>query len=134
MVESCIEPRIHRVAVFAGCRKARRNVIEYGRVEILLVTTYAGGREARELPRSRISVAIVALQQRVRADQGKPVLVIADLIDGDLPSLDRMAALAVGAELPVMDVRMTVSTVRADLLEDKIRVALRAGDLLVHAA
>lgn len=45
-----------------------------------------------------------------------------------------MAAFAVGAELATMDIGVTVGAMRADVAEDKRGVALRAGNLLMHAA
>ena len=45
-----------------------------------------------------------------------------------------MAAFAVGAELTAMNVGMTISAMRAYILENQIGMALGAGHLLVHAA
>ena len=68
------------------------------------------------------------------SDQREAVLVIADLIDRNLPAFDRVAALAIGAELPAMNVCVTVCAMRTDFTEDEIRVALRTRNFLVHAA
>lgn len=79
-------------------------------------------------------MAVLALQHGVRAHQRKSILVIADLLDRDLPALHRVAALAVRAELAAMNIRMAVRAMRAYVLESQIRVAFGARHLLVHAS
>ena len=79
-------------------------------------------------------MAIIALQQSVRADQRKTVLMIAYGLDRDLPSLDRVATLAVSSELTVMNVGMAIGTLGAHVLKDQTGVALHTANLLVHAA
>ena len=59
---------------------------------------------------------------------------IANIFKRYLPTPDRVAAFAVGAELAAMNVSMTIGTVRADVFENQTGVALRAGHFLMHAA
>lgn len=79
-------------------------------------------------------MAIVALQHRVGADQGKPVLVILNLLQRHLPASYRVATLAIRTKLPAMYVRMTVRATAADFLEDQTYMALGARDFGMHAA
>src|SRR5579872_4409038 len=79
-------------------------------------------------------MAVVALQHRMGADQRKAVLVIANLLERNLPSLDRMAALAICSKLAAMNVGVAVRAVTADVLENQIDVALGASHLRMHAA
>lgn len=90
--------------------------------------------QAYELSDRGIDVAIVALQQSMRPYQGKPVFVIAYLLQRDLPTLDRMAVFAVSAELTAMNVRVAVGASRTDILEDQTDMAFDAGHLFVHSA
>lgn len=63
----------------------------------------------------------------VRADQGEPVLVLLDVLNGDLPAFDRVALFAFGAQLPAMNISVAVSAGVADIGEDHFGVALSAG-------
>jgi hypothetical protein len=74
------------------------------------------------------------LQHGMRADQWKAILVITDLLQRDLPTYNGVAAFAVGAELPAMNVGMTIGTMGADVFENQAGVAFGAGHLLMHTA
>jgi len=66
------------------------------------------------------------------ADERKAILVIANRIEGDIPSLYRVATLAIGSELAAMDVCVAVCTIGTYILENEAGVALRAAHFLVH--
>src|SRR5260370_14969691 len=68
----------------------------------------------------------VAGQSGVSADQREPVLVLLDVLDGNLPSLDRMAVLAVGSELSAVDIGVAVSARVANVRKHQFCVALSA--------
>ena len=78
-------------------------------------------------------MAALAFHQRVGPNQGETILMIADRIQRSLPSFDRMATLAVGAELLAMYVGMTVCASGAGVLEDHAGMALSAAHLFVHS-
>lgn len=69
----------------------------------------------------------------MRTHKGEAILVIANLLERDLPTLDRVAAFAVGAELAAMYIGMAISAMRAHILENQTGVALGAGNFFVHA-
>lgn len=79
-------------------------------------------------------MAGVAIERGVRAEEREPVLVIVDLLDRDIPSVDGVALLATGAKLPLMDVGMTVGALIPNVGENGFHVTLRAGNVLVQAA
>jgi hypothetical protein len=56
----------------------------------------------------------------------KAVLVIADLLHGDVPALDRVALRAVRPHLAAMDVRVAIRAVFANVRKYGFHVALRA--------
>ena len=93
----------------------------------------ASCRQTCELPGRGLLVALVAFHQRVRPHQRKAILMIANRVQGNIPSLDRVATLAVGAKLPPMNIRMAIRATCADVFEDQFGVALRAAHLAVHA-
>ncbi|MDR3410945.1 MAG: hypothetical protein P4L87_08400 [Formivibrio sp.] len=93
----------------------------------------AGGRQAGELTGSGVFVTVVALQQSMRANQRKAILMVTNVLQGDLPTLHGVATFAIGAELTAMDVGVAIRAVRAYVLEYETGVALRAGQLLMHS-
>jgi hypothetical protein len=78
-------------------------------------------------------VAVVALQHGMRSYERESILVIANLLKRNLPTLHRVAALAAGTKLSAMDVSMAIGACLAHVLEDKTRMTLRAANLLMHA-
>ena len=132
VVKFRVEPGVHRMTALAGRRETQGHMIDDRRLKVLLMAGVACRRQADELSCSGIRVAIVALQQSVRPDQGKPILVIAYLLQRNLPTLDRVAAFAVGAELATMDIRVTVLALIAGFSEHEVTVAVLASNTLVH--
>ena len=78
-------------------------------------------------------MALVALGERMCADQREAILVVLDLLNVDLPTLYRVATLAVSPKLAAMNVCMARGTLGAYLLEHHIGMALCAANLGVHA-
>ena len=70
----------------------------------------------------------------MRANQRKAILMILDVIDRDLPTLDAVAVFAVGPELAHVNVCVTVAAMRADIGEHQRRMAFRTAHVLVHTA
>lgn len=79
-------------------------------------------------------MALVALHQRMGSHQRKAILVILDRIQGNIPTLDRVATFTIGAKLPTMNIGVAIGAMHTDVLEYEVGVALGAGNLLVHAA
>ena len=134
VVKPCVEPGVHGVAGFTRSGEAGRCVVEDRSLEVLLMAGVAGGGEADELAGRGVLVAVLALQQRMRADERETVLVILNLGGGNLPAIDGVAFFAVCAELAVMNVGVAIGALRAHLAEDEACVAPGAVNLLVHAA
>ena len=78
-------------------------------------------------------MALVALHQCVGSYQREAVLMISDGIQRHLPTLHGVAALAIGAKLATMYIRMAIGAVGADILENQAGVTLHARHFLVHA-
>ena len=88
--------------------------------EILLMARIASGRQADELPRSRILVAIFALCENMRSNERKSILVVLNRQQRNLPSLDRVTVFAIGPELTAMNVGVTGRTLRTYVLETRL--------------
>jgi len=60
--------------------------------------------------------------------------VLIDLLDRNIPTLDRVALLAVRPHLPLVDVSVAIGALRSHVREDGLGMALRTAHAFVHAA
>lgn len=68
------------------------------------------------------------------SEQRKAVLVLINLLDGNLPALDSVALLAAGTELALVDVGMAIGALFSHIRKYRFDVALGTGDSLMHTA
>ena len=137
MVELRAHPVVHRVALLATGRQVQFHVVQAGCLginKISLMAGVTGRRQALELSHSGILVAGIAIHGGMRANQRKAVNVLVDLLNRDIPALDRVALLAVGAHLPLVNVGVAVRALRSHIREHQLGVALGTGHALVHSA
>lgn len=73
-----------------------------------------------------------AVQRRVGPEQREAVLVLVDLLHGDLPALHAVTLLTICAELALMDVGVAVGALLTHVCEYRLDVALGAGHSLMH--
>jgi len=92
-------------------------VIDDRRQEVLLMARVASRRQSYELSSGCVLVALIAFDQCMRSNQRESILVILDLLDIYLPAFDGVAALAIGTELPAMNVCVALRALSANLLE-----------------
>src|SRR4249920_1120060 len=78
-------------------------------------------------------VAGIAVHRSVRASQGKAVVMLLDLLNGDLPSTDGVALLAIRSQLPLVNIGVTILATLSNVGENRPYVTLRAAYRLVHA-
>lgn len=105
-----------------------------GRLKILEVARTASRRHGLELAIGRAFVAGIAVHSGVRSGQGKAVIVLLDLLDRNLPSPDRVAGLAIGSQLPLVNIGMAVLAALANVAKHRFYMALNTGHRLVHPA
>lgn len=74
-----------------------------------------------------------AIDCGMRTDQREAVFVSAYRLQGYIPADHAVALLAIGAELPPMNIGMAVGAVRADVAEYRFGMALHAVNLCMHA-
>lgn len=79
-------------------------------------------------------MAVGTFQQRVCSQQREAVVMLLQLIGANVPALDGVALCAIRAELAAVNIGVAICTITADVLENEIRVALRASHLFVHAS
>jgi hypothetical protein len=69
----------------------------------------------------------------VRAEQREPILVILYLLNCNIPALHRVALRAIRAHLPLVNVRVALFAILADIGEHRLDVALVALHFFVQA-
>ena len=134
----CVCPGVER-KVARGARGRReyriRFVIRVGRrVEFRRVAGFAGRGKAKVIPLRCVLVALIALHNRMHAEQREAVEVLRNLLNGNLPAGDGVALRAIRSELPSVEVRMAIGAILADVGENRFDVAARARNLLMQAA
>ena len=96
--------------------------------------TLRGEALAIELPDGPDGVAGIAIHGGVRPDEREAVLVLIDVVDGDLPAGIAVAYVALGAILAAVQISVTVLALPPDVGEKRVGVAIRASYVGVHAA
>ena len=79
-------------------------------------------------------MARVAIYRRVRSGKREAIVMLLDLLHADLPSLNRVALLAVGSQLPPVNIGMAILAALPHIRKHRLHMALHAGHRLVHAA
>jgi hypothetical protein len=60
--------------------------------------------------------------------------VLLDLLNRDGPSANRVALLAIGSQLPLVNIGVAILAALSDVSEDRFHVTLNTGHGLMHAA
>ena len=135
VVEPNPKPIVEAVALFARGGKAGDDVSGAGGcLKFLGMAGITRSRKSLELSDGRALVAGIAVKRRVSTHEWKPVLMVLDLPDRDLPSPYCMALFAGRPQLPLMDIGMAIGAPAPDITEHQFAMTLRARDALVHAA
>ena len=135
MVEFRRQPTVCGVACFAGGREAGSSVVGICcGLQIVLVAGNAERRKSLILPNGRALVALLAWHCGVRTKKWEPVLMILQLLRRDFPTQHRVATGAVCPHLPLVDVRMAVLTMFANVREHRVCVARDTVHFFVHPA
>jgi len=105
-----------------------------GLIKIREMAGNAFGGKTLELTHCRALVAVLALHRGVSAEKREAILVIFDLLNGIIPTENRVALRAVRAHFPLVNIGVAILTVLAHVREYRFYVALRALNFLMHAA
>ena len=79
-------------------------------------------------------MTVLALHRGVSAEKREAILVILDLLNGIVPTKNRVARSAVRAHFALVNIGVAILTIFANICEYRFYVALRALHLLMHAA
>src|SRR5258708_9555002 len=108
VVELHLQPTVRRVAQIAGGRETCAGVVGVGSfLKVPQVARSTCGREAFILAHVSAFVTLLARDSRVRADKGKAVLMILNLLRGNLPTEYCVALRTVRAHFAAGDIRVT---------------------------
>ncbi len=128
MVELCVEPVVEAVALLARSREPIGKVIGICSRAILgRMATVAIRRHGDVLADCLALVTGGAIYCRVRAQQRKPVLVLSNLRDLYVPSLDAVALFAIRSQLALVNVGMAIGTPGSGIGKDGFDMALVAS-------
>jgi hypothetical protein len=92
----------------------------------------AGRRETLELADGGAFVAIVALHGSMGAEEWETILVIIDLLYGNLPALNRVTLRAIRSHFSLVNIGVTILASLAHIREYRFGVATRAGHLFMQ--
>ena len=79
-------------------------------------------------------MTFLALNRRMRTEQWKAILVVLDLVDGNLPAQHGVALCAIRTEFPPVKVGVAIGAIPAHIREDGFHVACSACHFFVHSA
>jgi len=132
-------PRVKRdvAALAIRCREVRgigrvRRI--GGALPVFQVAGLAVCRKPVENSGGRLLVTVFAKHRRVLSQQRETILVILYLSDGDIPTLDGMALLAVWPHLPLVHIGVAIRAVLPNVGEHRFHVTQNAVHLFVHAS
>jgi hypothetical protein len=135
VIELCTQPIVEGMARIAGGRKLRADVV---RIRRLLIIGYmargAGCGKTLELPHCGTLVAILALHRGVSSQEWEAILVILNLLDGNIPPEHGVTLRAIRPHLPLVNIGVTILALLADISKDRLNVALLARHFFVQAA
>ena len=138
VIELGVQPVVKRMAARAvrggKCGSGRWMHRIRGLLPIRQVAGRAGRRKPQVISDRSILMALLAFHDGVRAEQRKPVEVLLNRLDRHLPAENRVALRAVRAELSAVNVGVAIGAVLANIGENRLGVASRAGYFFVHAA
>lgn len=93
-----------------------------------------GGGKTLELANRRTLVAILALHSGMSAKKREAILVIVDLLYGNLPTLDGVALRAIRTHLSLVNISVAILAGLTYIGEYRLGMALRARHLLMQTA
>jgi len=135
VIELRVQPVVRRVTGFASGRKLTRDVVRILRsLEFFLVTAVAGRRHRGVIAERAILVAVIAGRRRMGTGQREAIHVLIDLLYRHLPAANRVAGLAIRPHLALVDIRVAVGALVADIAEHHLGMAGRARHSFMQAA
>ena len=135
VVKLGIQPVVCRVTTLARGGELGRNVVRVGSVlKLRLVTGEARRGHRLKFAVGAALVAGITVDGCVGTGQRETIVVLLHIFNGDGPSADGMALLAIGAQLTLVNIGVAVLAALTDVGENHLHVTLDASDAGVHTA
>lgn len=122
------------MALFTRGRKAAADMVRLSGLIVLSVARVTLRRESLELTYRCAFVARSTVERGVRPHKRETVLMLLDLLYGNMPALHRVTLLAGRAKLTLVNVSMAIRAFLANVGEHRFGMALGTSNTLVHAA
>ena len=123
------------MATLAGGRETGSYMVwTCGRFEFRRMAGIALRRHRLEFAGGGSFVAGIAVDRSVRPSQRKAGVMLLNLLNGDLPSPDGVASLAVRPQLALVNVGVTILATLSNISENRPDMAFSAAHRLMHAA
>jgi hypothetical protein len=103
-------------------------------LKICHMAGFASSGKTQVISDRGVFVALRAFHDGMRAEERKSVEVLRNRLDRYLPAENCVALGAIGAELTAVNIRVAIGTILANVGENRLHMAARAGDFFVHAA
>jgi hypothetical protein len=104
-----------------------------GALPIFKVARIALGGQTQEYSSGSLLVTVVALSRGVPTEKREAILVIFDLLRGDIPTLNGVTLRAIRTHFAAMNVGVTIGTILANIRENGLDVAGNTLHVFVHA-
>lgn len=138
VIKRCSQPAVELMTALAiaGRECRSRGYVRWIRciLPIFQMAGVAGSGKPQEHARGALLVTLFARHCRVRTQQREPILMVANRLNSDVPTLHCVALLAVWPHLPPVYVRVAIGAVFTHIRKHRLHVALHAFHFFMHSA
>jgi len=136
VIETGAEPCIHAGVALRAIRRERGLLmVRSSSIQIIgRMTTNALCGKSGKLSGCHVLMTGITVDYRMCANERKTVLMLVDRLHRNLPSINVVALLAVGAHLAAMDISVAISTTQSHVRKHRTGMARRTRNALVHSA
>jgi len=135
VIKLCTKPAIKPVALIAFARgKCCTSTLVRGIggvLPVLQVARIALGFKPQELSDGSALMAGIARHGSMGSEKRKAILVVLNLLGGDIPAFYGMTLRTVGAHLAAMNIGVTIGAILAHVCEDRLNMTLNAFHFFV---
>jgi hypothetical protein len=125
-------PVVDGMALLTLSRETRSHVVRRSSLlERSLVTRVALNGKSLKLTDRSALMTVGAVQSCMAGHQGKTVRMVPSSLSNDVPAFYGVTLFAIRSHLTTMDIGVAVRATRAGIREDRLGMALGAGDPLV---
>jgi hypothetical protein len=106
-------------------------IVRFSKRTQVTANALSGESETIELPDGAHLVAGITVHRRMRADEGKTILMLVDVVNGNLPAVGVVAECALSTVFPPVQIRVAILALHRCVAENQRLMAIRASHLCV---